>query len=553
MATTYDLSKPPHDQGLKDQSYDLIVGLHVLHTVPNMRSCLSTLRSLLVPGGCLLIVELDGTAWVDGTPGSLWHDCIFGSFAEWFGYTDERTHITMPPAVWKDALEQTGFVNINTSVEDGGGLDFLFTAQSSDLPIETSALKYPSLDAPEPLLFRYHCGDEMRLQTCLKGLDQRQSHTVYLLAIEGPDADAALGLIPTLASEFVSWNIRLAIFECEDQCTEKHGWISRLVEVYQNGDSIIFISRDGELRVPRVVPSSTPCNRVAHRQIETSSPTTLTLGDGHLTVRVLSRSKSAASFNGFVGIVLDSRHPDIAEGQIVAGLAKAVDTAVFVVHSSCVSATISTLIDEAHVPYVAGHLLGMTIGSLTLGPSHSSPSGHSRPAMRILIAIADLDVAQSLSSYFRAIPSSIHLITEFQGSGNPQRVDIVLTDSAIISQHPYLRRWLSRTGKLVVWDSMMEQCAAEDPWMIGYALEAGLRFVPTMPNIASAITFTGSELPSNAGLLTRKDFNNPSAISLFDGTKGYILLGGIGGLGIRLALWMCQVLSNIILKFFSFV
>jgi ubiquinone/menaquinone biosynthesis C-methylase UbiE len=65
----------------------MVVGLHVIHAVPEVKSVLESLHRVLVPGGSLLVVELDGSDW-EHTPGSLWTDMVFGGFSEWFGYTD---------------------------------------------------------------------------------------------------------------------------------------------------------------------------------------------------------------------------------------------------------------------------------------------------------------------------------------------------------------------------------------------------------------------------------------------------------------------------------
>ncbi|KAJ7609191.1 hypothetical protein DFH06DRAFT_1247461 [Mycena polygramma] len=77
----YDLTKDTSHQGFLPESYDVIVGLHVLHAVPDISSCLSSLKRLLVPGGYLLVIEIDGESWGEKV-GSVWFDCVFGSFSE---------------------------------------------------------------------------------------------------------------------------------------------------------------------------------------------------------------------------------------------------------------------------------------------------------------------------------------------------------------------------------------------------------------------------------------------------------------------------------------
>ncbi|KAJ7926808.1 hypothetical protein B0H13DRAFT_1971908 [Mycena leptocephala] len=155
----YDISKDPHAQAIHSETYDVVVALHALHEAPNIQVCLASLETLLVPGGCLLAVEQDGTAWTDN-PGSLWTDFVFGSFMEWCGHVDERDHCAMSPTNWKDRLAAVGFKNVQTC-------------------LESSAKPRPTLP-----------------------------NTIYLLTMGGRDGDAAIGLCAALRQETPLWDIR---------------------------------------------------------------------------------------------------------------------------------------------------------------------------------------------------------------------------------------------------------------------------------------------------------------------------------------------------------
>jgi len=133
FSKAFDLSRPKQEQGFDAYSFDIVAGLRVLHAVPDIAEALASLRTLLVPGGSLLVVELDGTRW-EKVPGALWHDTIFGSFAEWFGSTDGRNHPSLSPGQWAEALGKAGFEDYQSSVEGDDGTEFLFTAKVSHLP-----------------------------------------------------------------------------------------------------------------------------------------------------------------------------------------------------------------------------------------------------------------------------------------------------------------------------------------------------------------------------------------------------------------------------------
>src|SRR3977135_4001000 len=77
---SFDLSKSPQAQGFDSASFDVIAGFHVLHVVADLASSLTALGELLVPGGSLLIGDLNGESWKLRAPGSIWFDFVFGSF-----------------------------------------------------------------------------------------------------------------------------------------------------------------------------------------------------------------------------------------------------------------------------------------------------------------------------------------------------------------------------------------------------------------------------------------------------------------------------------------
>lgn len=97
---TFDISKPVEEQKFTRGSFDVITAFSVLHVAADIVSTLKYLRSLLVPGGCLLVVDLDGNAWdasasPDRNAGTLWYDFVFGCFSEWHSFEDGRERCTL--------------------------------------------------------------------------------------------------------------------------------------------------------------------------------------------------------------------------------------------------------------------------------------------------------------------------------------------------------------------------------------------------------------------------------------------------------------------------
>lgn len=67
----FDLNSPIDGQGLDPASFDVVIAFDVLHAIPNIQSTLSTLRDMLLPGGHLAIIELDGRCFAGSAVGTI--------------------------------------------------------------------------------------------------------------------------------------------------------------------------------------------------------------------------------------------------------------------------------------------------------------------------------------------------------------------------------------------------------------------------------------------------------------------------------------------------
>ena len=77
---SFDLSSDIGSQGLQPSSFDLIVAANVVHATPNVRPALERLRTLLLPGGVLAMIEI--------TRHPRWLDVIFGQTRGWWTFED---------------------------------------------------------------------------------------------------------------------------------------------------------------------------------------------------------------------------------------------------------------------------------------------------------------------------------------------------------------------------------------------------------------------------------------------------------------------------------
>ncbi|KAH8599965.1 hypothetical protein B0O99DRAFT_682435 [Bisporella sp. PMI_857] len=123
----FDLEKNARSQGYQEHSYDLILGSLVVHATKDLDKTLSNIRSLLKPGGYLVLVEgsedtLRSGFMMSGLPG--W----------WLGGDDRKWGPMVGPTKWDSLLRRNGFSGIDAVAKDSNlpksNLGFVFVSQA---------------------------------------------------------------------------------------------------------------------------------------------------------------------------------------------------------------------------------------------------------------------------------------------------------------------------------------------------------------------------------------------------------------------------------------
>ena len=99
----FDLERDAAAQGLAAGSFNLIVAANAVHATRNLRESLRSIRSLLAPGGLLLLVET--------TEHLAWFDMTTGLIEGWQNFADDlrSDNPLLPPDTWLAALHDAGF------------------------------------------------------------------------------------------------------------------------------------------------------------------------------------------------------------------------------------------------------------------------------------------------------------------------------------------------------------------------------------------------------------------------------------------------------------
>ena len=114
-----DIEQNPQVQGYNSHSFDLIVAANVLHATRNLGETLQHIRSLLAPGGILLIWEV--------THLQPWTDITFGLFEGWHRHEDDyrQDNPLLSPEQWKKVLLSHGFEEVVTFPEVSSAAEVL--------------------------------------------------------------------------------------------------------------------------------------------------------------------------------------------------------------------------------------------------------------------------------------------------------------------------------------------------------------------------------------------------------------------------------------------
>ena len=109
----FDVAKSLSEQGIKLDSYDIIIATNVLHSTPNIRETIRNAKSALHQSGIIVINELSNQSW--------FAHLTFGLLKGWWLSEDKVLRIPgspgLYPKTWKRVLEEEGFFSVSFPAE----------------------------------------------------------------------------------------------------------------------------------------------------------------------------------------------------------------------------------------------------------------------------------------------------------------------------------------------------------------------------------------------------------------------------------------------------
>ncbi|MCG8363848.1 MAG: SDR family NAD(P)-dependent oxidoreductase [Pseudanabaenales cyanobacterium] len=145
----FDIERSPESQGFNAHEFDLIIAFNVLHVARDLDSSLGGVRSLLAPGGLLLLWEITQAR----LEADLMDAVLMNPIADPIGQRDMGDPF-LSPAEWRDALTRHGFEKVAAFSEFAPYGEHVIAAQVSpiDDPATPVAFTAPlTLTKPTPI------------------------------------------------------------------------------------------------------------------------------------------------------------------------------------------------------------------------------------------------------------------------------------------------------------------------------------------------------------------------------------------------------------------
>nr|WGJ61595.1 SHPKS2 polyketide synthase 2 [Sanghuangporus sanghuang] len=388
-----------------------------------------------------------------------------------------------------------------------------------------------NLGLPETLFVHFQRGNEMHLKQLLSEVSKHEQKTLWIFATGNLDSAAAKGFSRSLRREVPLWDIRLVLLPREWAISTQYAAIQSLM-TSGISEAEVSITADGEVLLPRVALSSAPTPRQfdassfwylddKNKILHAASPT---VPHGHVVVFIEAMSPPEMSLRGIIGRVqknscLESRVIGIVKDQPLSNFAIAHEKHIMSIKDSKTVGPELAL--SALVAYMAFGLAtwtqcsGVRRGSILVTSSYTTAGR----GLRCILTVLGIphDSTEDIPLSFPEVSTCYELVL----SGSTQKEEIQVLGH------------LSRTSPPFLWNDPtygLQSTLNRQPWIAADALS----ILNRLPDFVSESGTTPlQELTSSVDLSSAQ-----VSWHLFDSHKAYLLIGGIGSLGVAIAVWM---------------
>ncbi|KAF4889745.1 Highly reducing polyketide synthase azaB [Colletotrichum fructicola] len=250
-----DIEADPTEQSFTPGSYDLIIACQVLHATKNMEKTMKNVRSLLKPGGKLILVET--------TKDTLDVQLIFGALPGWWlaEESERKGGPNLTVDHWSRVLNASGFSRIDLEVRDmEDEANYSFSVMTSTATAPTSypsevTILSPSEKAPAPWLQSLQSSIQRRVGASTtvedwKKVDATDKVCIMLVEMVAPllsrltkDEFASIQRLLTTARG-VLWVTRASLIEGLEPDMAMHSGLLRTLRMEDAGRRYVSLDLD---------------------------------------------------------------------------------------------------------------------------------------------------------------------------------------------------------------------------------------------------------------------------------------------------------------------
>ncbi|KAJ7131944.1 hypothetical protein C8R46DRAFT_1235721 [Mycena filopes] len=509
----FDPNSDPEAQGLVDDAFDIILAFDIASHLQEPSAFMTITSRLLQPGGYLIFSQSHSQdSEVDLKQGPFWRsEALDGSFVRAELYPDAAS----------DAAS------------------FTLEAQKSSLnPLPWNSAAPSTL----PTIVEFTLEDALHHQQVVRDCDAGKVDSLWISALSGPDGGSAVGFSRALRREINSCAVYLVLF---DPIWTPHARRSIIGDLSGRLDTDyeVLIDAHGYIHVPRIVE----CPLIATKGELNFDGHWLLTSDAiqqsplpsvpanHVQVRITDLFPAVRGLKGFIGRIEDAGSTSWSHSDLVLGVVDTEHVSNYaLVHGGQIISASDPNSNHLH----AASAVPLVVLALALGPDSIRNPARLR-GRRFLVTHADEPMGQWITAILLAL-GVVPEMTTAQPTDVPPKViaqsDYIFSGFASPDDQQVLKSQMSANALAGWWNTPSTSAEIRrNPWIVGDSLAqmAGLDLHARSNLLASSLR--PEDLVSQA-LLAK----TPVQLPLFSATKAYLLVGGIGSLGLRLALWMYQ-------------
>ena len=406
---------------------------------------------------------------------------------------------------------------------------------SSDSGYATTEGEKSSTDLNARIV-EYVRGRELELQRFFAKVDPLAPLSLWFTAAAGLDGDASLGFSRSIRREYRSWNVHDVVFDGSWSQEERNAAVHQLA-VDPHCEDELSVDADGLVSAPRILQSVPPAEKAPFKANEpwvyadgslkqVSAPH---VAEDHVLVNVTGVAQKFGDAWSFVGRVEGKKSPVV--GLVIGEL------------SNVVVAHVGSLVDFAPRAGLVPHVFAYAVAGSTLGPAAlSNPTRLAKS--KVVVTHADTALGSEIVAAYRRFGVQVLTLSEKASLSEvraavSQKPTYVVSGAIGSSDNVFLNDLLhSRDFKTFDWLDAhrgLKALLAEDPWSVGDVLRLTLdKYTEYSEVVREPLELIDTPLPAEV----------PIATDLFNEKKSYLLIGGIGSLGLQIALWMYEVSSK---------